>query len=113
MAHTITLTTTHQIALIMALDDSLQIKCNYTIKDKSKIDETERQYSSAMLKLTKPVKCGTRQNNLFTWIIDQINHSADYHYTERAQYCIIICQAAAANKYSDFCSTTLEDIYLP
>ena len=111
MAHTINLTTTHKIALIMALDDSLQIKCGYIIKDKSKIDETERQYHSAMVKLTKPVKCGNRSNNLFTWIIDQINHSADYHYTERGRYAKIICEAAAADKYDHLNTFTLEDIY--
>jgi len=95
----------------MALDDSLQIKCQYTIRDRDKIPEIERQYQDAMLKLAQPVRCGQKTKNLFTWVIDQLQHSADYHLTERGAYAINICTAAAANKYDHYQIFTLDEVF--
>lgn len=111
MPHHIQLTTTHQIALILTLDQSLMYKENI-IRDFDKYQETEKQYQDAMRKIgDNNIKCGRTDSNLFVWLSDQIDHSGAFAQTEMAQYAQLICKAAAKNLYSQFNENTIKDIY--
>jgi hypothetical protein len=102
MPHTIILESKHQEIIVEALLMSIIDKEQNVIKSDEKLELARKQYIDASQKIMKPVKCGMISNNLFTWIIDQINHSPNIKYMETAMYAKVICEMAATNKYDIF-----------
>jgi hypothetical protein len=102
MPHTINLEKRHQEILIEALLLSLDDKEESVLKDPHKIEAARGQYIDAAEKFMKPVKCGMKSKNIFTWTADQINHSPHIKHMEIAQHALIICAAAANDRYEDF-----------
>jgi len=102
MPHTIELEPRHQEILVEALLLSLTDKESGVLKDPKKIELARHKYIDAAEKLLVPVKCGMKTNNLFTWIIDQINHSPNIRDMEVAQHALIICNSAASDRYHIF-----------
>lgn len=105
MPHKITLIREHQEILIEALYHSLNNKIDRVIKDDSKIPAVIKQYEDAAEKLLTPVHCGRKDNNIFTWLIDQLQHSPGVLHTELVQRAILICRYAAENEYQEFTRT--------
>lgn len=108
MAHNITLTAEHQQILIEALYRSLQDKLDNRYR-RSDPEQTRAQYADAAEKLLRPVTCGRKETNLFTWIQDQIDHSPGVRDTEICQRACLIARYAANNRYTEF-AKTLEPI---
>ena len=103
MPHTIILTEPDQETILRALLASLEDKHQHVIRDPKKFEATRQQYELAGEKFMQPVICGSRglrpRDNLFGWLIDQIEHSPHVRTSTIGQRAIAIAQAAAQNRY--------------
>jgi hypothetical protein len=102
MAHTIKLTTDHQVLFIQALIQSLDIKSREVIRDPQKLEQTRSQYEDAAEKFTLPVRITNSQNNIFTWMADQITHTPHLRNQELGHRVQDICEVATRNRYDQY-----------
>jgi hypothetical protein len=101
MAHQIQLRPDHQTLILTALLKSLEIKSQH-LKPES-ILETQAQYEGAAEKLLENVTCGRHNNNIFTWLADQIRHTPGLRDQELGHRVLDICDVAARDKYYEYC----------
>lgn len=101
MAHQIHLKPRHTELILSALLQSLEIKAQH-LKPET-IKETQAQYEGAAEKLMLPVTCGRSNNNIFTWVADQIRHTPGLRDRELGMRVIQICDVAARDRYHEYC----------
>lgn len=106
MPHTIKLTEDDQATILKALLASLEDKQQNVIRNPEKLRATQIQYELAGEKFLKPIICGSQglkpNDNLFGWLIDQIEHSPNLRTSTLGQRAITIAQAAAQNRYGTY-----------
>ena len=102
MAHTVRLTTDHQVLFIQALIQSLDIKSREVIRDPQKLEQTRSQYEDAAEKFIQPVRITNPQNNIFTWMSDQITHTPHLRNQELGHRVQDISEVAARNRYDQY-----------
>jgi hypothetical protein len=101
MAHQIHLRSDHAELILHALLKSLEIK-SQTLK-KDSILETQAQYEGAAEKLLEPVTCGRHNNNIFTWLADQIRHTPGLRDQELGRRVLDICDVCSRDRYYEYC----------
>lgn len=101
MAHQIHLKPRHAELVLKALLRSLEIKSE-TLKPET-IVETQHQYEGAAEKLLEPVVCGRHNNNIFTWLADQIRHTPRLRDQELGRRVLDICDVCARDRYHEYC----------
>lgn len=101
MAHQIHLRSDHQSLILTALLKSLEIKSEKLKPDS--LAETQHQYEGAAEKLMERVTCGRHNNNIFTWLADQIRHTPRLRDQELGMRVLQICDVCARDKYYEYC----------
>ena len=106
MSHRIELTPEDQKIILKVMVASLEDKCENVIRNATKREHTQREYESAAEKFLKPIICGrsgyTAGDNLFGWLIDQIDHSPHVKNTELGERAINIARACGRNRYEEY-----------
>jgi hypothetical protein len=101
MAHQIHLQSRHVELILNALLKSLEIK-SHNLKPET-MEQTQQQYEGAAEKLLMPVTCGRHNNNIFTWLADQIRHTPGLRDQELGMRVLQICDVAARDRYYEYC----------
>lgn len=101
MPHQIHLRNDHAELILRSLLKSLEIK-SHNLKPDT-MSKTQQQYEEAAEKLLEPVTCGRYNNNIFTWLSDQIRHTPGLRDQELGMRVIQICQVCAVDKYYEYC----------
>jgi hypothetical protein len=109
MAHEVKLKKLHKIQILQALAESEDYKEFRKLRDPESIRIMKQQYSDAAEKIAydPEISCGRvgsrAGDNLFGWIVDQLNHSGKLAKQELGIAVIEICKAAGEGRYDEFC----------
>lgn len=104
MGHRIRLEPDHQDLVAQALLRSLEHKRAHVVRNAAKLARTEHEYADAIEKLAGTVTCGQVNNNIFTWLADQIRHSGPLRDQELGRRVLDLCEVCARNRYEDYIS---------
>jgi len=101
MAHQIHLKPRHTELILKGLLKSLEIKSE-NLKPET-VAQTQEQYEGAAEKLMFAVTCGRHNNNIFTWLADQIRHTPGLRDQELGRHILDLCDVCARDKYHEYC----------